>query len=133
MGIFGNLFNRGNKSKGPLGPKFDIGDKVKCIDDREHDIVFGKVYRVLNRVQTSCCGDWCYDVGLTIGSNEHTICNCSGPTDIQGRGIRWAGEFRFAPNDGVAEEEETNEEVNDGGDSLVKEAKEILEKEYSLN
>lgn len=78
-------------------PKFEVGDIVKCIDDRDHIIKFGQEYKVLDRTQTTCCHTWCYDVGLRMEMIFLTTCTCSASKpQIQGKGIRWADENRFA-------------------------------------
>lgn len=122
-------------SKGKRKAKFRVGDTIKCIDDRDHIVVFGREYVVLNVYQLTCCGDFCYDVGLGIGDNEsYTNCgDCN--TDVPGRGVRWAAERRFAllRRDEASAEEEEEEDTTEAQESLLKEAKEILEKEHSLN
>lgn len=99
--------------------KFNIGDTIKCIDDRGHIVVFGREYVVKDRIRTECCGDWCYDVGLE--SNGYTECNdCD--VLIPGNGIRWAAEKRFASHKKVEERTKLEQSVSI-------ETKEILEKE----
>jgi len=79
-------------------PKFEVGDIVKCIDDREHTIKFGQEYKILNRTKTTCCRVWCYDIGLTLDPFHHryTVCVPCGGKQIQGKDIHWAHESRFA-------------------------------------
>ncbi len=87
MGWLSGLFSK--------KPKFDVGDIVKCIDDRDHEIKFGQEYKVLDRIKTTCCGIWVYDVGLRQG-NTRTQCICTSRTKMPGAGIHWAKESRFA-------------------------------------
>jgi len=111
-------------------PKFEIGEEVKCIDDREHVIVFRKEYKVLDRMKVCSCG-WAYDVGLTItntgGTIEHTNCDICN-VEFPGRGIRWAGEFRFASKNKAEEKAEEKSEEKSSNVITIK-TKEILEKE----
>lgn len=115
------------------------GEFVKCIDDREHCVVFGKVYKVLDIIRTHCCNTMSYNVGLSSTNTGepmgdlHTSCFCDGnPNDIPGRGIRWACHSRFALTDERPQEEEMTKEVeNKNSDKLVK--KLIEELEISLN
>ena len=114
------------------GPKFKIGQTVKCIDDRYHIIIYAKEYKVLDVIQLTCCGDWAYDVGLKCETYSH--CNdCK--KDIPGHTIRWVGEFRLAPiiSDEVSEEMSESEEIKIAQESILKQTKEILEKEYIQN
>ena len=114
MGFFSRIFGFGKRK-----PKFEVGDTVRCIDDRNHTVKFGKEYIVKDRVQLSCCGDFCYDVGLDcFGYTNCTTCT----QDIPGKGIRWAGEFRFAP---VVKAKERAKAEN----SIEIKNKEILKKE----
>lgn len=76
-------------------PKFEVGDIVKCIDDRDHSVVYGKEYKVLDRTKTTCCNSWVYDVGLR-SYILNTVCPPCGNVPIQGKGIHWCGEFRFS-------------------------------------
>lgn len=115
------------------------GEFVKCIDDREHCVVFGKVYKVLDVIRTPCCNTVAYDVGLSTSNsgetmrNEYTLCLCNGGENkIPGKGIRWACHSRFALTDERPQEEEMTKEVeNKNSDKLVK--KLIEELEISLN
>jgi hypothetical protein len=115
------------------------GEFVKCIDDREHCVVFGKVYKVLDTQRLPCCNTVSYDVGLSMSNtgepmgDRHTTCHCSGGrTEIPGKGIRWAHHSRFALTDERPQEEEMTKEVEDkNSDKLVK--KLIEELEISLN
>jgi len=128
MGLLGKLFKRRPRAK------FNVGDIVKCIDDRNHIIVFGKEYKVLSRHQTTCCGLWVYDVGLFC--SEHAYCKqCGGQFKLVGRGIHWAGEFRFAKSVGSIVEEAVEEEegTSVGEESMLEQAKEILASEQVLD
>jgi len=115
------------------------GEFVKCIDDREHCAVFGKVYKVLNTQRTPCCNSVSYDVGLSKSDtgepmgDRHTTCYCDGNANyLPGRGIRWACHSRFVLTDERPQEEEMTKEVeNKNSDKLVK--KLIEELEISLN
>ena len=126
---FKNLFKKNH------GPKFKVGERIKCIDDREHSVVFAKVYVVINVLQIPCCGDYCYDVGLVSRGNGHTRCGgCS--ADIPGHRIHWAAEFRFAPNAGedvAVEEKEEEKDTSAAQESLLEQVKEILETAEALN
>lgn len=132
MALFGLFGGRKNGQQKTF--KFEIGDKVLCIDDREHKVVFGKTYVILNRIAIPCCGDFCYDVGLVSVDEGHTHCpQCN--ENIPGRGIHWAGEFRFAPkvsNSAEAENEE-EEDTTDAQEALLEEAREVLETTEALN
>lgn len=83
-------------------PKFKIGDLVRCIDDRDHIIQYGKTYKILDVNFQDCCNTYSYDVGLTC--SDFTKCTCKKNSVIPGKGIRWAGEFRFAPHTPTKEE-----------------------------
>lgn len=110
------------------------GEFVKCIDDREHCVVYGKVYKVLDVIRTPCCNTVAYDVGLSIRNSgeplddKYTTCHCDGNDHpIPGRGIRWACQSRFALTDERPQKEEMTEEVKNS-DRAVK----ILVKELDL-
>ena len=115
------------------------GEFVKCIDDREHCVVFGKVYKVLDVQRTPCCNTMSYDVGLSMRNtgepmgDRHTTCHCSGgPTELPGKGIRWACHSRFALTDERPQEEEMTKEVENK--NLKKLTKKLTEElEISLN
>jgi hypothetical protein len=134
--MFKNWFGE----KKPNEPRYaKPGEFVKCIDDREHCVVFGKVYKVFNVIRTPCCNTVAYDVGLSIRNSgepvgdDYTTCHCDdNPNYIPGRGIRWACHSRFALTDERPQEEEMTKEVeNKNSNKLVK--KLIEELEISLN
>lgn len=125
LGFIKRLFSKDK------GPKFKVGQKIKCIDDRNHDVVFGKVYTVLAVTKTQCCNVYCYDVGISCKNDEYTSCSHG---KIQGRGIHWCGEFRFAPTIEDEVEAEAEAEVSEkAGDEIIKEVKKILETEHCMN
>lgn len=74
-------------------PKFKIGETVVCIDDRDHAVTFRQEYIIIDICQCNCKGNrYAYDIGLT----SHTLTHCYiCKTDLPGRNIQWAGEFRF--------------------------------------
>ena len=118
MGLFD--FLKRNKSS---GPKFEVGETVICIDDRRHNVVYGKQYVILDVVQCSKCGQYIYDVGIKLNHSGFTICsNCN--IDIQGKGIRWCGEFRFKKKVGIAASAKMEK-------SITIKTKEILEEELA--
>ena len=134
---FGGKKTEDNKNNEPRYAK--PGEFVKCIDDREHCVVFGKVYKVLDVIRTPCCNTVAYDVGLSIRNSgepvgqDYTTCHCDGnANDIPGKGIRWACYSRFSLTDERPQKEEMTEEVeNKNSNKLVK--KLIEELEISLN
>ena len=133
---FGGKKTEDTKSNEPRYAK--PGEFVKCIDDRGHCVVFGKVYKVLDVIRTPCCNTVAYDVGLSIRNSgepvgdKYTTCHCNGPNEIPGRGIRWACYSRFALTNERPQKEEMTEEVeNKNSNKLVK--KLIEELEISLN
>jgi hypothetical protein len=130
--MFKNWFGS-KKGKEPRYAK--PGEFVKCIDDREHCAVFGKVYKVLNTQRTPCCNSVSYDVGLSKSNtgepmgDRYTTCHCDGkPNPIAGKGIRWACHSRFALTDERPQEEEITKEVeNKNSNKLAKKLIEELE------
>jgi hypothetical protein len=121
MGFLSRLFNRDR------GPKFQIGQTVKCIDDRDHQIKYGKEYVVLHINRQECCGGYAYDVGLSCDGYTH--CSCSN-TEIPGKGIRWCGEFRFAPVVSAEASAESEESVEIEKPVKIS-TKEVLKKEIA--
>ena len=100
-------------------PKFNVGDLVTCIDDREWNrssnglgahhvggflLRYGKTYKILD-IQKSCCG-YVFDIGCKfIDKGLHTVCGDGTRKQIAGAGIHWAGTHRFRK---PTEEEEKN-------------------------
>jgi hypothetical protein len=124
FGFIKKFFNQNS------APKFKVGEKVKCVDDRNHKLIYGKEYTILDVVKTNCCKVYCYDVGLIATETKYTSCNCG--NTIQGRGIHWCGEFRFAPI--ISDEAKVESEVsNEVGDKVIEEVKKILETEHCMN
>lgn len=93
-----------------FGPKFKVGDIVKCIDDRDWNspensipLVYGKTYKVLDVIYNKCCGLYAIDIGCKFKNNAHTKCKCK--KEMVGLGIHWAYEARFVKDDILGEEE----------------------------
>jgi hypothetical protein len=100
-----------------FGPKFKVGDIVRCIDDRNWNssinsipLVYGKTYKVLDITYTKCCNIYSIDIGCKMNNNSHTWCKCA--KDMVGAGIHWAYEYRFVKDDVLAKEE-LNEELEE--------------------
>lgn len=113
-----------------IKPKFKIGDKVRCINDIGHAIVFGKEY-VIKDVQITCCNSIVYDVGLVTTKSEYTQCLFCREW-IPGRNIHWACESRFAKKQYSREEieseieEAVEKEEFDRASELKKELEKVL-------
>jgi hypothetical protein len=127
--------NISNKFFGRKKQVFKIGDTVKCIDDRywngsndKIELQYGKTYKVLDIVVCSCCGEQCLDVGgRFILPTTFTVCHHS-KKEIQGRGIHWAGEYRFTK---ITEQQEeySKEEIEKAMENAAKEEKYELAQE----
>lgn len=112
--------------------KIKIGDTVKCIDDRNwgdalhknnFNLIFGKKYKVLNILKCPECGDICFDIGGRFIDNS-LFTQCNSNHQIPGKGIHWAGNFRFEK--AILSKEEIEEEIKE----CVKE--ELYEKAHEL-
>ncbi|HWY33226.1 MAG TPA: hypothetical protein VNX68_01190, partial [Nitrosopumilaceae archaeon] len=84
---------------------FNVGDTVKCIDDREWNriaqsvnLVFGHTYKIRQIIKCPSCGGYSYDIGCRFDNKSlFTSCTLNGTQiDMPGQGIHWAGNFRFA-------------------------------------
>jgi hypothetical protein len=100
--------------------KFKIGDNVICIDDRGWNesgnndtnikLTYKKIYKIQD-INKCKCGHIQFDIGGRTKSNTHTGCGCK--TQIPGKGIHWAGAFRFRkPTEQEELEFNSNEQEN---------------------
>jgi protein-arginine kinase activator protein McsA len=100
-----------------FGPKFKVGDIVRCIDDRGWNsskntipLIYGKTYKILDITYSKCCNIYSIDFGCRLNDNTHTVCKCS--KNMVGMGIHWAYQYRFV-KDNVLAKEELNEELEE--------------------
>lgn len=82
-------------------PPFEVGDVVKCIDDREWNSggTNGQLeyleYYTVQKIAKNCRHGWDVDVGIRFHNQyDHTYCGkCN--KEIPGSGIHWATHKRF--------------------------------------
>jgi excinuclease UvrABC helicase subunit UvrB len=101
-----------------FGPKFKVGDTIRCIDDRgwnsprnSINLKHGKTYKVLQVIKSDCCKRYAVDIGCVLSDNDFTTCVACN-TKMSGVGIHWACEKRFVKDD-VLVKEELNEELEE--------------------
>lgn len=100
-------------------PKFKIGDKVLCIDDRQMGkkqisntgngppVIYKKEYVVLDIQICQKCKKIFLDVGIPIttkdGAPGNAMCYCE--TKIPGKGIWWCNSKRFVRSENASNKE----------------------------
>ncbi len=114
MSWISRLFGK-NKGRGSSQHDFKIGDKVICIDDRGGDgippVIYKKVYTILDIAYCNKCGSRAIDVGFKSYRDGYTRCDEDRCGTFVGKGIHWAGDFRFAPYQSQSKKNENTESM----------------------